>query len=115
MAEQMGVDLIEHEGALFAYPALVRVHPKDMAVTIDRVRETRLRPSHLIKRLKYLQTRPYRFKPHEFLAILYAALQKNQTVVTIGWQGKLSSLLTKWVPKKILMKETSRKTRPPSK
>jgi len=83
MAEQMGVDLIEHEGALFAYPALVRVHPKDLAVTIDRVRETRLRPSLLIKRLKDLQTRPYRFKPHEFLAILYAAY-----TIAVGIRGK---------------------------
>ncbi len=83
MAEQMGVDLIEHEGTLFAYPALVRIHPKDMAVTIDRVRETRLRPSLLIKRLKDLQTRPYRFKPHEFLAILFAAYS-----IAVGIRGK---------------------------
>ncbi|MDT7042107.1 hypothetical protein [Candidatus Nitronereus thalassa] len=83
MAEQMGVDLIEHEGTLFAYPALVRVHPKEMAVTIDRVRETRLRPSLLVKRLKDLQTRPYRFKPHEFLAILYSAYS-----IAVGIRGK---------------------------
>ena len=83
MAGQMGVDLIEHEGMLFAYPALVRVHPKDMAVTIDRVRETRLRPSLLVKRLKDLQTRPYRFKPHEFLAILYSAYS-----IAVGIRGK---------------------------
>lgn len=83
MADQMGVDLIEHEGALFAYPALVRVHPQDLAVTIDRVRETRLRPSLLVKRLKDLQTRPYRFKPHEFLAILYAAYS-----IAVGIRGK---------------------------
>jgi len=83
MAEQMGVDLIEHDGMLFAYPALVRVHPKDMAVSIDRVRETRLRPSLLVKRLKDLQTRPYRFKPHEFLAILYSAYS-----IAVGIRGK---------------------------
>jgi len=43
-----------------------------------------------------------------------AALKKNQPVVTIGWQGKLSSFLSKWVPRKILTKETGRRTRPPS-
>lgn len=43
-----------------------------------------------------------------------SALQKNQTVVTIGWQGKLSSFLAKWVPKRILIKETGRRTRPPN-
>lgn len=83
MAEQAGVDLIEHEGTLCAYPALVRVHPHDRAVTIDRVRETRLRPSLLIKRLKDLQTRPYRFKPHEFLTILYSAYS-----IAVGIRGK---------------------------
>ena len=83
MAEQMGVDLIEHDGALFAYPALVRIHPKDMAVTIDRVRETRLRPSLLVKRLKDLQTKPYRFKPHEFLTILTAYTQRIVGVTSL--------------------------------
>lgn len=43
-----------------------------------------------------------------------AALKNNQPVVTIGWQGKLSSFLTKWVPRKILTKQTGRRTRPPS-
>ena len=33
-----------------------------------------------------------------------AALKKKQTFVTIGWQGKLSSVIAKWVPKKILLK-----------
>lgn len=83
MAEQMGVDLIEHEGTLYAYPALIRVHPKDKAVTIDRVREVRLRPSLLVKRLKALQNKPYRFKPHEFLAILYSAYS-----IAVGIRGK---------------------------
>ncbi len=83
MAEQLGVDLIEHEGTLCAYPALVRVHPHDRAVSIDRVRETRLRPSLLIKRLKDLQTRPHRFKPHEFLTILYSAYS-----IAVGIRGK---------------------------
>ncbi len=43
-----------------------------------------------------------------------AALRKKQTVVTIGWQGKLSSFLTKWVPRKILIKKTGQRTQPPS-
>ena len=51
----------------------------------------------------------------QVVQVSLAALKKNSTVVTIGWQGKLSSLLTKWVPKRILIKETSRKTRRPAK
>jgi len=49
----------------------------------------------------------------QVVRVSLAALQKNQTVVTIGWQGTLWSLLTNWVPKKFLMKEIIRKIRPP--
>ncbi len=42
------------------------------------------------------------------------ALKNNQPIVTIGWQGRLSAFLTKWVPRTILLKETGRKIRPPS-
>lgn len=48
------------------------------------------------------------------VAVSLAALKKNQPVVTIGWQGRLSSFISKWVPRKILAKETGRRTRPPS-
>ena len=35
------------------------------------------------------------------------ALKKKQAFVTIGWPGKFSSIMTKWVPKKILIKAAS--------
>ena len=37
-----------------------------------------------------------------------AALKKDKTVVTIGWPGKLFSVITKWVPKKFLIKAAGR-------
>ncbi|MDT7042108.1 SDR family oxidoreductase [Candidatus Nitronereus thalassa] len=43
-----------------------------------------------------------------------AAIDKKQTVVTVGWPGKLSSFLATWVPRTILTKQTARRTRPPS-
>lgn len=50
----------------------------------------------------------------QVVEVSLAALKNKQQVVTIGWQGWLSSLLTKWVPRKILTRETGRRTRPPT-
>ena len=41
-----------------------------------------------------------------------AALPNRRPVVTIGWQGKLVALLTKWVPRVALTKAVGRRTRP---
>lgn len=49
----------------------------------------------------------------QVVQVSLAALKNKQRVVTIGWQGTLSSLLTKLVPRKILTRETGRRTRPP--
>lgn len=43
-----------------------------------------------------------------------AALRQNQTLVTIGWQGKMFAFLAKWMPRKILTKQTGRRIRLPS-
>ncbi len=40
-----------------------------------------------------------------------AALPKKHPMVTIGWQGKLAALLTKWVPRTVLTKAAGRITR----
>ena len=39
-------------------------------MSIDRIRESRLRPSVLVKRLKEVQNKPLRFKPQTFLEML---------------------------------------------
>ena len=38
-----------------------------------------------------------------------AALKKKKTFVTIGWPGKLSLVITKWLPQKFLIKATGRR------
>ena len=43
----MGVNLYEHDGYLFSYPVLLKILHKERAVSIDRMRESRLRPSVL--------------------------------------------------------------------
>ena len=41
-----------------------------------------------------------------------AALPNKRPVVTIGWQGKLAALLTKWAPRSVLIRIAGRMVRP---
>jgi hypothetical protein len=82
-AQQMGVNLYEHDGYLFSYPVLLKILHKERAVSIDRVRESRLRPSVLMKRLKEVQNKPLRFKPQTFLEMLYTAYS-----IVVAGRGK---------------------------
>jgi len=72
-AQHMGVNLYEHDGYLFSYPVLLKILHKERVVSIDRMRENRIRPSVLVKRLKEVQNKPLRFKPQTFLEMLYTA------------------------------------------
>ncbi len=82
-AQQMGVNLYEHDGILFSYPVLLKILHNERAVSIDRVRESRLRPSVLVKRLKEVQNKPLRFKPKSFLEMLYTAYS-----IVVAGRGK---------------------------
>jgi len=82
-AQQMGVNLYEHDGYLFSYPVLLKILHKERAVSIDRMRESRLRPSVLVKRLKEVQNKPLRFKPQTFLEMLYTAYS-----IVVAGRGK---------------------------
>ena len=82
-AQQMGVNLYEHDGYLFSYPVLLKILHKERAVSIDRIRESRLRPSVLVKRLKEVQNKPLRFKPQIFLEMLYTAYS-----IVVAGRGK---------------------------
>jgi hypothetical protein len=72
-AEKMGLTMFERDDRLFCYPALLRVIPAERAVTIDRRRENRLRPSVLANVLKELQEKPARFRSELFLNALFEA------------------------------------------
>ncbi len=82
-AQQMGVNLYEHDGYLFSYPVLLKILHKERAVSIDRMRESRLRPSVLVKRLKEVQNKPLRFKPRTFLEMLFTAYS-----IVVAGRGK---------------------------
>ncbi len=82
-AQQMGVNLYEHDEFLFSYPVLLKILHEERAVSIDRMRESRLRPSVLVKRLKEVQNKPLRFKPKTFLEMLYTAY-----AIVVAGRGK---------------------------
>lgn len=85
-AHRLNVQLFEQDDVLYSYPSLIRVLPNDRAVTIDKTRERRLRPSVLVAHLKDLQQRPARFKAADFLESLYQAY-KMKVVVDKGKAG----------------------------
>ncbi len=82
-AQHMGVNLYEHDGYLFSYPVLLRILHKERAVAIDRMRENRIRPSVLVKRLKEVQNKPLRFKPQAFLEMVFTAYS-----IVVAGRGK---------------------------
>lgn len=85
-AQRMNVLLFEQDELLYSYPSLIRILPNERAVTIDKKRERRLRPSVLVTHLKNLQQRPARFKPQEFLEAL-AEAYRTKVLADKGRQG----------------------------
>ncbi len=82
-AQQMGVNIYEHDGYLFSYPVLLQILHKERAVSIDRTRESRLRPSVLVKKLKEVQDKPPRLKAQTFLEMLFSAYS-----IVVAGRGK---------------------------
>jgi len=73
MGKQMGVEIFEHEGVFYSHEVVLRVLPEKRRVAIDRSRDSKIRPSVIVKRLKELQCNPNRFKPQAFLDVLFTA------------------------------------------
>ncbi|MCC6920867.1 MAG: hypothetical protein IT548_16840 [Alphaproteobacteria bacterium] len=72
-AAAAGLKLFERDGRIYCYPMLLGVSAKDLAVTIDRKPERRLRPSALVKLLAARQRQPQKFAVAQFLETLFAA------------------------------------------
>ncbi|HVA25370.1 MAG TPA: hypothetical protein VMW62_13385 [Chloroflexota bacterium] len=72
-ARRADLQMSLQDGLVYCYPALVRVLPGERAVSIDKVRERRVRPSVLVEVLRRVQQQPARFKPGDFLESLYRA------------------------------------------
>ncbi len=64
---------VESDDRILSYPVIVRVSSADLSIVIDKLRERRVRPSDVVRRLKALQVRPPRFKAEAFIEALAAA------------------------------------------
>lgn len=73
VADEMGLSIYDQEGVLSSYPSLVRVLPRQLAVSIDRKPHRQLRPSVLITHLAALQNREPTLSVERFAETLHAA------------------------------------------
>jgi hypothetical protein len=58
---------------LVAFPSVVRVLPSEYAVRINRKKVPAVRPSHLVKALKAIQSKKPKARPESFLEVLHRA------------------------------------------
>jgi hypothetical protein len=72
-ADANGLKMQRHNGAIIAYPLIIRVLPGQRAVVLNRRRVSGLRPSKLVARLKASQNRASRGSPQAFLETLFSA------------------------------------------
>jgi hypothetical protein len=70
-AQENGLKMQSHDGALMAYPVVVRVAPGQRAVVLNRKRVSILRPSRLIARIKAIQNHRLAGNPQAFLEALF--------------------------------------------
>jgi hypothetical protein len=72
-ADEADLTMLEEDNLLLCYPSLVRVLASEQAVSVDRRKERRLRPSVLVATLAEAQRKGPRFRPEPFLASLQRA------------------------------------------
>lgn len=73
LAEESGLAIYDQDGVLASYPSLVRVLPRQLAVSIDRKPYRYLRPTVLVGHLTDLQGREPASSVERFAETLYAA------------------------------------------
>lgn len=100
-AKAADVMLVQRDGRITAYPVVLRLEPRSLAVRIGRKLERRIRPSVLIAELKKLQQRPNRFNARAFLdrmlkAYNILAPQYRGGEGPLVALGDLHELLTLW-------------------
>lgn len=72
-ARDAGLQLFEKDGRIYCYPMLLGIVPKDLALSIDRKPERRVRPAALARLLAARQKAPQKFPVAQFLETLFAA------------------------------------------
>lgn len=72
-AEDAGLAIYDQDGVLSSYPSLVRVLPRQLAVSIDRKPHRRIRPTALVAHLSALQNREPTLGVERFAETLHGA------------------------------------------
>jgi hypothetical protein len=72
-ADASGLKMHRHDGAIIAYPVIIRVLAGQRAVTLNRRRVTALRPSRVVNRLRAIQGRSLPGSTQAFLETLFSA------------------------------------------
>ena len=72
-AAEAGVQAFESDERVLCYPAIVSLSGSDATISIDKVKDRRIRPSVVVNQLAALQQRPPKFKPEPFIESLASA------------------------------------------
>lgn len=91
-AETDGLKMLRHNGAMVAYPMVIRVQPSARVVTLNRKRVSGLRPSRLVARLKSIQNRRLPGNPQAFLETLFSAYRLTATGERAGAEVRLAEI-----------------------
>ena len=75
-AAAAGISFTERDGRLYAFPLLLKIEPKDMAVRVGKKLERRIRPKQLVALLAAIQRRPQRFSEARFLDLIYKTYER---------------------------------------
>jgi len=85
------VQIQKRDEGLVVFPAIVRILPSEYAVKINKKKVAAVRPTHLARTLKAIQSKKPKARPESFLEVLHRAYR----LVTQGEYGstvKLASL-----------------------
>jgi hypothetical protein len=82
-AATAGVNLVELDDRLAAFPAVIQIQPTQRSVRINAQRVTALRPSILAKRIAE-QRKKAGAKPQQFIELLHAAYKRAVATSTSG-------------------------------
>jgi hypothetical protein len=91
-AKEAGLALVDRDGRLSAFPLLLKIEPKSLAVRVNRKADRRVRPSFLVAQLKSAQDRASGFKLADFLKALFGAYQRLSREFGAGYDSSSPGL-----------------------
>ncbi len=89
-AEAEGIRVHRLDDGYLAFPVVFRVVPSERAISVNRAKVKKIRPSHLVRRIKDQQTAKPKFRPESFLELLH----RTYRLLTERKYGQTVSLAT---------------------